>query len=343
MDNIFYFKNLNSVGGVESWLYYLSKRYNNFVFYYKEANEEQIKRLAKNIEVRKYRGEELECENFFCNYNPEELLSKVKAKNYINMIHCDYKQVSFSPNNDPKFNKNIAVSKLVGESFKEITGKEYELIYNPVEIEIPKVEKNNDGKLHLISATRLSPEKGLNRMKKLAKMLDINRIDYEWVIYTNRKREAVGDKVIYKDQQLDIIEEIAKADYLVQLSDCEAFCYSVVESLMVGTPVIITDLPVFKELGIDQKYAVICDMAMNNVDIGKILGKMKISKYEPPKSNWGVYLNNKGNYNPKELTLVRTNKRYFDVELGQLERNHEYKMTKERASYLEAKGLVNRL
>ena len=344
MKNVFYFKVISSVGGVESWFWYLSKLYKNMIVYYKEANEEQIKRLSQNIEVHKYKdGEIIECDNFFCCYNPD-IIDNVKAKNYFHIIHCDYKQVEFSPIVNPKFNKYIAVSKLAGESFKEITGIDYELIYNPVAIDIPKVEKQKDSKLHLISATRLTKEKGLDRMQQLAKLLERNGIEYEWVVYTNRKRQPIGNNVIYRDQNLDIINEIAKADYLVQLSDCEAFCYSVVEALMVGTPVIATDLPVLKELGVmNGVNSIICDFAMNNVDINLIKQKSLKFNYDQPKSNWDKYLDNNSTYNPNGLTNVRTLKRYYDLELGQLDRNHEYKMKKARASYLECKGLVEQI
>ena len=105
MKNVFYFKDINSVGGVESWFWYLSKLYKNMVVYYRQANEEQIKRLAQNIEVHKYKdGEIIECENFFCCYNPD-IIDNVKAKTYFHIIHCDYKQVGFSPILNSKFNK----------------------------------------------------------------------------------------------------------------------------------------------------------------------------------------------------------------------------------------------
>lgn len=342
--NVFYFKDINSVGGVESWFYYLSKLYKNMVVYYRAGNEEQIKRLAHNIEVHKYKdGEIIECDNFFCCYNPD-ILNNVNAKMYAHIIHCDYKKVGFSPIMNDKFNKYIAVSKLAGESFKEITGKEYELLYNPVAIDIPQVEKNNDDIIHLISCTRLTKEKGLDRMKKLARLLDKNHIQYEWVVYTNRRRSPIGNNVLYKEQKLDIIEDIAKADYLVQLSDCEAFCYSIVESLMVGTPIIATDLPVLKELGvIDKKNSIICDFDMNSIDIELIKKKNLKFSYKPPKNEWGKYLDNNSTYNPSDKTKVRTIKRYTDLYLGHLERNKEYEMTKERASYLECKGLVEQI
>lgn len=345
MKNVFYFHTISSIGGCESWFWYLSKLYKDFVIYYKLGSEEQIKRLAKNVEVRKYKeGEIINCENFFCCYNPD-ILDFVNAKMYAHVIHCDYKKVTFKPIMNDKFDKYIAVSKLAGESFKEITGTPYELIYNPIKIDIPKVEKYNDGKLHLISATRLTKEKGLNRMIKLATLLDIKHIPYEWVVYTNRKRRAIGNNVIYKEQKMDILEDIAKADALVQLSDCEAFCFSIVESALVGTEIICTDLPVLEELGIkDHVNAYICDFNMNNVPINDIANKRLEFKYQPPKSEWDRYLSNKGDYNPKDKAKVRVKRGYTDLEIGRhLDKLEEVMMTKERISLLECKGLVERV
>ena len=313
------------------------------VVYYKEAHPEQIKRLAKNVEVHKYKENEIiECDNFFCCYNPD-IIDNVIANNYIHLIHCDYKQVSFRPIMHPKFTKYIAVSKLAGESFKEITGVDYELIYNPVAIDIPKVEKYNDDKIYLISATRLTKEKGLKRMQKLASLLDKSGIDYEWIVFTNRHREAIGKNVVYKEPKLDIIDEIAKADFLVQLSDCEAFCYSVVEALCVKTPVICTDLPVFKELGVNKGNSIICNLEMSNVDLNRLKQPFKF-KYEPPKSNWGKYLDNNSSYNPDDYARVRVKRGYTDiVNNKRYQKSNEIienEITKQRASYLEAKGLI---
>ena len=343
MDNVFYFKNIGSIGGCESFFYYLSRCYKNLTIYYREGNPEQIKRLAQNVEVRKYNEEKIECNKFFCCYYPD-IIENVKAKEYKHLIHCDYKNVWFPPIINPKFDGYIAVSKVAGESFKELTGIDYELIYNPIKIDIPKVEKYNDGKLHLISATRLTREKGLHRMQKLAKLLEDFGIDYEWIIYTNRIREAVGNNVIYKQPTLDILPEIAKADYLVQLSDCEAFCYSVVESLMVGTPVICTDLPVLKEIGVKNGInGVICDFDMKNIDLNLIKKGMKYD-YTPPKSNWDKYLIGDSNYNPKDLVKIRTKRGFTLIDEGiRTIRGQELDITKERASYLESKGLIERI
>lgn len=334
MKNVFYFKNINSIGGVEAFFWYLSRSFSNMVIYYKEADPNQVARIAKNVEIRKYK-EPIKCDQFFGCYGIDiEVDAPVKK----HLVHCDYKQVSFRPITYPGY-EYIGVSQLACNSFKELTGKECELIYNPLVIDKPKVDKYNDGKLHLISATRLTKEKGLKRMQKLARMLEQAGIDYEWLVYTNRHREAIGNNVIYKEPKLDIIEDIAKADFLVQLSDCEAFCYSIVEALSVGTPVICTDLPVFKELGVNKGNSIICDLMMNNVDINRVKQPFKF-EYEVPISNWDRYLDNKSDYNPKELIKVKVLKTYFDVVTLQRHRRGELiEITKERASYLEAKGI----
>lgn len=338
MKNVFYFKNINSIGGVESSLYYLSQLYKNMIVYYKEGNPEQILRLAKNVEVRKYK-EPIKCDQFFCCYG---LDIEVDAPIKKHIVHCDYKQVNFKPIMYDGF-EYIGVSQLACDSFTELTGKPCELIYNPVVIHKNNVDKYNDGKLHLVSATRLTKEKGLKRMQKLASMLDKSGIDYEWLVYTNRHREGIGKNVVYKEPKMDIVDEIAKADFLVQLSDCEAFCYSVVESLMVNTPVICTDLPVFKELGLNEGNSIICNLQMSNVDLNRLKQPFKF-KYEPPKSNWDKYLDNKSDYNPNDYARVRIKRGYTDIVNNKYYSKSneiiENEITKQRASYLEAKGLI---
>lgn len=344
MRNVFYFKSINSVGGCESFFWYLSKKY-DFEVYYRVADPEQIKRLSQNVECHKYK-KPIKCDKFFCCYGYDINVDSPIKKH---IIHCDYKQVKFKPIQYDGF-EYIGVSQLACDSFKELTGKNAELIYNPVFIDKPNVKKYNDGKLHLISATRLSPEKGLERMQKLASLLDKAGIDYEWVVYTNRIRKTIGRNVVYKQPSLDIIEEIAKADYLVQLSDCESYCYSIVEALLTSVPVICTNLPVLKELGvIHGKNAVICDMNMTNVDINMIKKKDFNFKYEPPISTWNKYLSTDKKYNPNDLIPIKVLRGYTDIELGEhFIRNQDningkpIMMTKARASYLESKGLVER-
>ena len=337
MKNVFYMHNISACGGVESFFYYMSKLYDIEV-YYTKADPEQIKRLSKNIPVHKYTGKPIECDRLFSNYRFD---AETTAKEKYHIIHYDPLNVGFGTTYENGW-KYIGVSKTACKGYKAITGKDIELIYNPVILDKPKVEKKKD-KTYLISATRLTSEKGGERINKLSKMLDEKGINYEWHIYTNKPRYPFKSKnIIMHQQKLDLTKEIAESTYLVQLSSCESFGLSVCESLILGTPVIITDLEAFKEIGcIHGKNAIICDLSMNNVDIDMIVKGLSKVEYTPPECKWDKYLSTKKTYNPNELVEVRTKKRIYDVETGQhYIRNIKIKLKRYRASYMEALDYV---
>lgn len=307
------------------------------VVYYKDGDPKQIERLSKNVECHRYINQKIKCENFFCMYNPD-IIDNVEAKEYINIIHSDYKEIRISPVVHPKFTKTIAVSKRVANSYEELTGIKCEVIYNPVALDKPRPL------LKLISATRLTKEKGKERMERLGKLLDQKEIQYQWLVFTNDRKVIDNDNIVYMSPRLDITSFIADADMLVQLSDCEAYCYSVVESLVMGKPVIVTDLPVYKELGIDETMSIKLPLDFKEIDIKRIEElKGKKIKYTPPKSEWDRYLDNETRYNADTKVLVKPIKTFTDIERGErVDRNTDpYMVTLPRAIYLENKGLVN--
>lgn len=339
MKNVFYMHKLNAIGGVESFFYYMSKLY-DIVVYYTEGDKEQVKRLAENIEVHKYKGQPIECDRLFSNY---KFTATTTTTNKFHLTHYDPLNVGFSTTYQEGW-KYIGVSKVACDGFEAITGHEEELIYNPVPIE-KKGLKKYEG-LNLISATRLTSEKGLKRIIKLSNLLDSKGINYKWTIYTNKNRLAKSSisskNVIIKEQQLNIHDEIEKSQFLVQLSDCESFGLSVAEALILGTPVIITPLEAFKEIGcIHGKNAIVCDFDMKNVDTDMIVKGLPKFKYEPPKSNWDKYLSREKTYNPNELVDVKTKKRLWDMETNiHYSRNEIFKTRKSRASVLECLDIV---
>ena len=336
MNTVIYFHTLNSIGGVETWLYNLALKH-KFTFYYKLGDSDQVKRLAKLIPVKKYNGEHIKCDKFIVNYNPD-IIDNVEANEYIMMIHCDYNAVKFNPIMHPKITKYVGVSQYVCDAFTNLTGVPSEVMYNPVEVS-GKYEKKKG--LHLISATRLTSEKGGWRIDKLSEMLDKAGVKYTWDIYTNRNCHFTSKNIHRKLPKLDLSKEIGESSYLVQLSNAEAFCYSVVESLLLNTPVIITDLPVYKELGITDKHAIRVDMDLKEVDIDKIVNGKFNFKYTPPKSDWDKYFTD-FEYNPEEKVEVEVLKRrlWLIEEDVHLVRGDKIKVSRVRASELESAGCV---
>ena len=341
--NVFFIGKLCNIGGCESFLYYLSKIYKDFVVYYElTADPLQVQRLSQNVEVRKWNKEIIKCKRLFCNY-AQNMMDYCEAEEKIHIVHCDYNAVTFKPIVHPKATKYISVSKRAGQSFFEHTGIKCEVVYNIVPIE-KKGLKKKEG-LNLISCTRLTSEKGGWRIDKLSELLDKHKVKYTWTIYTNKNVHFKSKNVIVKQQDLNLNDEIEKSSWLVQLSDGEAYGLSVVEALILGTPVIITDLEVFKELGIEHgKNACTIDMDVKNIDY-ELIKNPPLVDYEEPKSTWDKYLSKKGTYNPNDLVEVRVIKRKLtdNYEGKSYLRGQTYKTPKHRASYLEALGYIERV
>lgn len=278
--NIFYFYNINSIGGVESFFYYLAKKYQDYdiTIFYSTGDIEQVKRLKKYVRVKRYRGEVIQCKKAFFNYNAT-IIDNIEADEYIQIIHADYKAQKIKPNLNPKITKYLGVSKQVCESFKELTGIQCELAYNPVEIDTP------DKVIKLISATRLTSEKGKERMIRLGNLLNQSGIPYIWLIFTNDTDAINNPNIIYMKPKLDITTYMKEADFLVQLSSSEAYCFSVVESLILGKPVIATNLPVYEEIGLNDSNSIRLELDFKEIPIERITQEYKF-EYKPPKDNW---------------------------------------------------------
>lgn len=332
--NIFYFRRINAIGGIETFFYNLAQKYSNLdiVIYYNSGDEKQLRRLAKFVRVKKYNGEHIKCKKAFFNFNLD-IIDNVEAEEYIQIAHGDYKTMGIKPNTHPKITKYLGVSQLVCDTYKEITGFDTELAYNPIIVEKPKKV------LDLISATRLTKEKGKNRIIKLAKMLEKNNIPYIWTIFTDDVNAINNENVIFRKPRLDITDYIANADYLVQLSDNEGYCYSVVEALTVGTPVIVTDCPVFNEIGIEHgKNGFILDFDLNNVPIDAIYKGVKKFAYTPKEDTWRDLLEPGESQYKKDLkTLVKVKciRNYFDLDMNQnVKKGDRYSVSKVRAETL---------
>lgn len=342
MKNIFYFRMLNAIGGIETFFYYLAKKYSDWdiTIYYSVGDPEQVKRLKQFVRVKKYKGEHIVCDKAFFNFNLD-IIDNVEAKEYIQVAHGDYKAMGIKPNTHKKITKYIGVSQQVCDTFKEVTGYDVELVYNPIEIDKPEKV------LNLISATRLTNEKGKNRIKKLAQILDNASIPYIWTIYTDDVNAINNPNIIYRKPRLDIIDYVANADYLVQLSDNEGYCYSVVEALIVGTPVIVTDCPVFKEIGVNETNGFILDFNLSKVPVKEIYKGLPKFKYKPKQDNWNKILaEGKSTYAEEKHKMVKVKaiSNYYDIQLRKnIKINEVYEVTIERAEELEEHSVAEML
>ena len=338
MKNIFYFYNINSIGGIESFFWNLSEKYKDWdiTIIYQVGDEAQIQRLRKNVRVIQYHGQELKCDKAFFNFNLD-IIDHVEAKEYIQILHGDYLAMGVKPNTHPKINRYIGVSKVVCDSFEKMTGMKAEVVYNPI------VKRDANKLLRLISATRLTKEKGLSRIVALAEALDRAGVKYDWQIFTDARTPLENPSIHYRAPRLDILDYIADADYLVQLSDNEGYCYSVVEALMVGTPVIVTDCPVFKEIGVaNGKNGYILDFDMQDIPVKAIAKGLPKVKYDLIEDGWNkVLAKGESQYQKDMKTIVKitVTKPYYDLVLNRkLEIGDVAEVRKVRADYVIENG-----
>ena len=291
--NAYYFRHLNTIGGIESHLMYLGKKYGkdySITVFYRTGDNEQVRRLSQLVRVVQIDNNDyVECNALFCCFN-REILDQCKAKRKYLVLHGDYKDMvergqlgrASLPLDDRV--EYLAVSELVAKSWEELTGHKCVNVYEPVVLD--KIDKP----LMLLSATRLSAEKGWGRMKKLCEALNNAHINYQWFIYTDTNKEPLPNMVFLKPR-LDITNLMGGYTAFVQLSDNEGFCLSIVEALCRNIPVIATDLPVLKELGLNEKNSVILPLDMSDIPVDKIrkIGELKF-KYTVPADKWADYL-----------------------------------------------------
>lgn len=324
MKIVFYIPHFNNIGGVESWIYYISKLYGynrDITVYYINADEKQIDRLLPLVKVKKFYNQEIDCDiAIFAYTTPDDIIKCFKAKmERIQFIHACY-SVAYKINNfdrNPLIDRYIAVSQTAANDFYKISKFMPEVIHNPIYFDKPRKV------LRLISATRISEDKGSiwEKMQIFARKLIEKDIPFIWLVFTNNTKIKTDIKgFALMPPELKITDYIADADYLVQFSKTEADCLSVKESLCVGTPVLVTNFDSAVENGVvDGKNGYIFNMDMSDIDVEKVYNNIPKFEYKVNNSEkeWNDLLGKP--CKPKKDKKVQVSckvKKFFDIEFN---------------------------
>lgn len=278
---ILYHRWILKMGGVETFMFNFCvamREYYDITVMYETGDLNQLARMYPYVKIEKVDPLKKYHADVVINNTASwvEFPKNITADKIYTVIHCDYTDFM-------KFGVKPALN--IGHDFicvKDFARDSYEKLFN-VKCDLIEGTLQPDFKpkkiLHLVSATRLTPEKGLGRMKIFMKMLRDSGIKFDWKIFTNEPPK-IDDypEVIIMKPCYDVIDWIADADYLAQFSDTEALCLSVRESLSVGTPVLVTDIPGFDYIE-DGKMGYKFKLDMSNVDIKKIYNHI-------PKVTW---------------------------------------------------------
>ena len=273
-DTILYYAAFHTIGGIETWIYNLAKKYEFSVVYDINSGQEQLQRLRDiGVEVIWNVGQEIECNTLIsCLFgNPD----RIKAKKRYFFIHCVYN----SPNDIkyiPKHDEIFAVSKVAADRFEELTGIKPKIMYNPIDIEIKQEP------LILGVFSRLSREKGGSRVKILLDKLISKNKPFLMLLFTDRPLEYIDERVVQMKPTMEANAWISKCDYICVLSDTEACPYVPQEALKLKKPLIITRLPILEEFGINDSNAKILEFDMSNLDIEDLWNKPVVKNWKEP-------------------------------------------------------------
>ena len=311
-----------SIGGIETFTYNFAKtmsKYYDIIVLYDKMDFRQIDRVSRYVECRKNNVKRaVECDFLIVNRIIDKIPENIHAKKTIQMVHgakIDYATV---PQDKDIM---ICVSKYVKKSWGD-KAKRAQVIHN-----IMDTDTDRETPLLLVTASRLeAADKGLKRMIKLAKLMEEQNIPYIWLCFSNKGKIADSPKnMVWMGSTLDIIPWIKKADYLVQLSDTEAFGYSIVEALEQGTAIITTPLEVLPELNVkDGKHGYIVPWDIDGFDCQKLLNVPQFTYKTDSEAiitqwrNIFGYTQPKHAYKPQDRVSVQIIKPYKDLLLNRM-------------------------
>lgn len=344
LKNVIYIPYINKIGGVETFCYEMGLKYAqdyDLTLIFKVGDPMMLARISKLYRVIRWKPDmHIVCDVFIFGY-AHDIMDNVDAKEYVQTFHADYINRNLNPCLDGRVTKRFAVAENTAKGIREHFkwAADVQTMYNPYTPKKPRKV------LNLISATRLTPEKGYNRMIQLADALEKADIPFFWLVFTDTNVDFPSKHMVKMPPTYDILDYIAKADYLVQLSDTEGFSYSIVEALSVGTPVIASAFAVAEEQGIvNGKTGFILPMDMSEIPVEAIYKGVRKFSVKPNESHYETILaKGKVDYvnNDNGMVTVKTLIRYRDLELGRVvDKGEAIDVKPERADVLIQKGLV---
>lgn len=327
------------VGGITTFIYNFCKtmrQYYDIIFVYREIDTLQLRKILKLVRCIQYNSAiNIVCDTLILNRLTDEIYSNIIHKKSVQIIHCCRQMSLRIPSGrDVYVNVSQAAKDSWGDECKDSV-----VIRNPA-------DNVKDSTLFLVSATRVGAgDKGDNdsRMIKLANMLNDKGIPFLWLNFSSGQIKNPPKGFYNMPAIPDVKRVIKSADYLVQLSDVEAYSYAILEALTNNTPVLATPFDSLFEQGfIDGKTGYLIPKDMD-FDVTKITKVPKFDyDYEPENLNiigqWfsvlGIPNPTKGFYDYKEVT-VKVLSGYTDMELKRwVDAGEVLIMTKDRAAYI---------
>ena len=276
LDVVIYGDFFYHLGGIESWVYYTCKKYNKgqITIVFKNCDPDQLERFKTVADCVLYNGQPFHCRKVIyvapIYIRDDNIYRGAEFRALVN--HVCYGEAQ---NNEEFLNlpldKVYAVSQTCLDSCKLKMPYDMEVLWNPIEPDEPKPF------LRLISACRWSKDKGSEQMLKFADMLDKAGIQFLWLIFSDEEPEEHHQDMIFMKSRYNLTAYIKNSDLGIQFTRIEAYNNFTNECLKLGIPVVISDIPVFREIGIDESMAFFYDWEMNGPDVKELLKIPKVN------------------------------------------------------------------
>lgn len=245
--------------GYISWIKQLGKCYKDkfdIVVLYDEITSITKESFEKYFKcIKRERDTIYLCDRLLTTYSdyfyPKNIVNLNKNYLFIHGNMSDYDNAMRY--HDDIYTNYVAVSKTARDKAKgyyPTDNIEYALNPYKLDEEVPK-------RMKLTSTLRHTKVKCPERIEKMAKLMDELSIPYTWEVFTDKKENTNIGGLIYRQRIPNPLPYVKDSDYFVLLSDSESFSYAVVEALSVNTKVVVTPLPVYEEIGVNEENSVV--------------------------------------------------------------------------------------
>lgn len=300
-----YYHHINGIGGVEiailNLIEKLKDHYNIIVAHsYNNSDIDMLWRMAKHATIVNILHKETEADVvIYCSLYCQK--GRIKANKELRWLHGCIDDMNAKLPEEPYISDYIAVGEVCKEQLDKRISKPSHLIYNELNANIhqlskEKVKESPKAKINLVTVSRISPEKGFERMLKISDQLK----DYSWTIVGNGYNKEYENKIkgkapkewTFVGDKENPFPYIKNADWLVQLSDYEAFGYVMLEAKVLGTPVLTTDYPSAFEMIDKEEYGHIIKKDLSDFDESIFYKEKKfIFEYQTSINQWIELIN----------------------------------------------------
>lgn len=245
------------------------------------ACTEQLLYLGRYHDVYADNGDgRYECDvAIFQHYDSALAIDRIKARKYYQQCHNDLstlKKVATFQNikyaNADKMDKFLAVSETAKAGLKKELGID--------SVVMPNLMPEPRKLLKFVVLSRASREKGIDRVIELAKRIEKYTSDFVIFLAANLEQSENAAQIKASGHIVPVEPSVYAeallegADYLIQLSRSESFCYSVREALARKVPVIVSDLPELRKVVVEGENGYILADDMPEEQIQKIINEI---------------------------------------------------------------------